>query len=444
MIASRTNRQRSLIALVQILGLSVWFSVSVVVPSIRAEWGFGSTASGWLTASVQIGFAAGAIASALLHLADRIAPQHLLAAGAACAAACTAAMALLAHDLCEAIPLRFLTGVALAVVYPVGMKLMASWSESTDRGRWFGILIGSLALGSAFPQLISGFAPLPWRSVTAIAAALSAVGAVIAVAALMPGPHLDTRPVALNPRYVIAMFAERGVRLTNVGYFGHMWELYALWTWLPLFLLAGRQERGDEVGTSTGIIAFFAIGIAGAAGSVLGGLASDRFGRSPAAVTALIISGACCIASPVFFAAPTSALVVFLLVWGAAVIADSGVFSTSLSEIATKSLVGTALTTQLAVGFLLTVVTVQLVPLAADLLGWRYVFVLLAPGPVIGAVAMSALHHFNTTNSFQHHQIKEESHDHQLYAPDAVRRSDSAALTHCGRQRHCAVHRDQR
>jgi sugar phosphate permease len=312
------------------------------------------------------------------------------------------------------------------------MKLMASWSESTDRGQWFGILIGSLALGSAFPQLISGFAPLPWRSVMAIAAALSAVGAVIAVAALMPGPHLDTRPVALNPRYVIAMFAERGVRLTNVGYFGHMWELYALWTWLPLFLLAGRQERGDEAGTSTGIIAFFAIGIAGAAGSVLGGLASDRFGRSPAAVTALIISGACCIASPVFFAAPTPALVVFLLVWGAAVIADSGVFSTSLSEIATKSLVGTALTIQLAVGFLLTVVTVQLVPLAADLLGWRYVFVLLAPGPVIGAVAMSALHRFNTTNSFQHHQIKEESHDQQLDAPDAVRRSDSAALTHGG------------
>jgi MFS family permease len=390
MIASRTNRQRSLIALVQILGLSVWFSVSAVVPSIRAEWGFGSTASGWLTASVQIGFAAGAIASALLGVADRIAPQHLLAAGSACAATCTAALAVLADGLAAAIPLRFLTGVALAVVYPVGMKLMASWSESTDRGQWFGILIGSLALGSAFPQLISGFGPLPWRSVMGIAAALAAVGAVIAAAALMPGPHLDTRPVELSPRYVIAMFAERGIRLTNVGYFGHMWELYALWTWLPLFLLAGRQERA-EVGTSTGIIAFVAIGIAGAAGSVLGGLASDRFGRRPAAVTALIISGACCITSPFFFTATTPALVLFLLVWGAAVIADSGVFSTSLSEIANKSLVGTALSTQLAVGFLLTVVTVQFVPVAADLLGWRYAFLLLAPGPVIGAAAMAAL-----------------------------------------------------
>jgi MFS family permease len=424
MTALRPNQQRSLIALVQILGLSVWFSAAAVIPSLRSEWGFGSTAAGWLTASVQIGFAAGAVISTLLHLADRITPQYLLAASAVCAAACTAAMALLAHDLCEAIALRFLTGVALAGIYPVGMKLIASWSESTDRGRWLGILIGSLALGSALPQLITGLGPLPWRTVMLTAATLSAVAATLAVAAIVPGPHLGSRATNQKRRNVLAMFTERGFGLTSLGYLGHMWELYAFWTWLPIFLTS-RHGRGDAADTSTDIITFAAIGIAGAAGSLLGGWASDRFGRSPAAVTALLISGACCFASPVFFTAPTPALVVFLLVWGAAVIADSGVFSTVLSEIADKSLVGTALTTQTAVGFLLTVVTVQVVPIAADVLGWQYAFVLLAPGPVIGAAAMWALH------PVQHH-LKEQSHGYQLYAHNAIRRSDSPALTHRG------------
>ena len=187
------------------------------------------------------------------------------------------------------------------------------------------------------------------------------------------------------------MFAERGPRLASLGYFGHMWELYALWTWLPMFVVASRAERGDAAASSTGFIAFVAIGVAGTIGCLLGGWASDRFGRSPAAVAALVISGACCVASPIFFAAPTVVLVVFLLVWGAAVIADSGVFSTSLSETTDARFVGTALTAQTAIGFLLTVVTIQLVPVVADLIGWQYAFLLLAPGPLIGAVAMSAL-----------------------------------------------------
>src|SRR5882757_2152889 len=165
MMLSRTNGQRALVALVEVLGLSVWFSATAVVPSLRVEWGIGSTAAVWLTASVQIGFVVGAVTSAVFNLADRTPPQQLLAASALCAATCTAVLALFVDGLGAAIPLRFLTGMFLAGVYPVGMKLMATWSQSFDRGRTFGVLLAALTLGSALPNLISGLGPLPWRSV---------------------------------------------------------------------------------------------------------------------------------------------------------------------------------------------------------------------------------------------------------------------------------------
>jgi predicted MFS family arabinose efflux permease len=243
---------------------------------------------------------------------------------------------------------------------------------------------------------------------------------------IRPGPHLDIRTITRDPRYAIALFVERGPRLVSLGYFGHMWELYALWTWLSMFVAAGREARGDTTTAPTGLIAFVAIGVAGAVGCVLGGWASDRFGRPPAAVAALVISGSCCVASPLFFTAPTIILVAFVLVWGAAVIADSGVFSTALSETTDARFVGTALTAQTGIGFLLTVVTIQLVPIAAELIGWHYAFLILAPGPLIGAAAM-----FTLNAPKQHSHPQEGSHDHQLHAHNAVRRSDSATLTHC-------------
>jgi MFS family permease len=424
MILSRTIRQRALVALVEVMGLSVWFSATAVVPSLRVEWGIGSTAAVWLTASVQIGFVVGAVTSAVFNLADRTPPQQLLAASALCAATCTAVLALFVNSLAAAIPLRFLTGMFLAGVYPVGMKLMASWSQSSERGRTFGVLLAALTVGSALPHLISGLGPLPWRGVMLAAAALAAVAAVVAAILIRPGPQLDIRVATSNPRYAIAIFADRGPRLVSLGYFGHMWELYALWTWLAMFVAAGRAQRGDAT-SATGLMVFVVIGVAGTAGCLAGGWASDRFGRPPAAVAALVVSGACCAASPVFFAAPTAVLIVFLLVWGAAVIADSGVFSTSLSETTDPRYVGTVLTAQTAVGFLLTVVTMQLVPLAAGLVGWQYAFVLLAPGPLIGAVAMSALR----VPQHQPHPT-EESHDQEFNAHNPFRRSDSGALAH--------------
>ena len=375
------------------MALTVWFSASAVVPALRTEWGISTAAAVWMTASVQVGFVVGAVGSTLANLADRTQPHALLAASASVAAGCTAAMALAADGLHAAIPLRFLTGVALAGVYPIGLKLMASWSPPADRGRAFGALIGSLTLGSALPHLIGGLTALPWRSVMLAAAAVTAAGAVVAATWVRPGPLLNTGRLVPHPGYALRMFTERGPRLANLGYFGHMWELYALWTWLPTFLIASHTTRsgaGPSV-AMLGFTVFLAIGVAGVAGCLLGGWAADRFGRPPAAVTAMVVSGICCLLSPLIFNAAPGWTLAVLMVWGASVIADSGVFSTALSEAADPRYVGTALTAQTAVGFLLTVVTIQIVPLAADLVGWQYAFLVLAPGPLAGALAMRAL-----------------------------------------------------
>jgi MFS family permease len=388
MTTHRPGAQRALIAVVQVLGLAVWFSASAVVPALRTEWGVSAPAAVWLTASVQLGFVLGAVASAALNLPDRVPPHLLMAAGAAAAAACTAVFATAASGLATAIPLRFATGLFLAGVYPVGMKLTASWSAPAGRGRAFGILIGALTLGSALPHLIGGLGDLPWRAVMATAAACALTGAAVAVVLVRPGPQFAAGAPP-HPRYALRMFRERGPRLVNLGYFGHMWELYALWTWLPTFLLAGAAQRTGGAG-DVGLLAFAAIGVAGVAGCLIGGWAADRFGRPRAAVTALVVSGLCCLVSPLFFGAAPGWVALLGMVWGAAVIADSGVFSTSLSEVADPRYVGTALTAQTAIGFALTVVTIQLVPVLAGVTGWQWAFWLLAPGPLAGAVAMRA------------------------------------------------------
>jgi MFS family permease len=381
--------QRGAIAAVQVLALAVWFSVSAVVPSLRQEWGISSTAAVWLTGSVQLGFVVGAVGSAALNLPDRIRPHLMLAASAAAAALCTLLFALVVSNMAGAIALRFLTGVFLAGVYPVGIKLMASWSASSARGRAVGILVAALTLGSALPHLIGGIADLPWRAVLFAAAGIGLLGSLMAVALVRPGPYLSASAHIRYPQYALTMFRERGPRLANLGYFGHMWELYALWTWLPAFLLAAPSEA--ELPASAEITMFLAMGVAGVIGCLLGGWGADRFGRPPAAVAALALSGLCCLLSPLAFRANPTFLFIFCAIWGAAVIADSGVFSTLLSEEADTRFVGTALTAQTAIGFGITTVSIQLVPVLAETTGWQYGFLLLAPGPVLGVLAMSSI-----------------------------------------------------
>lgn len=384
--------QRGLIALVLVLAMTVWFSASSVVPALASQWHLSAGAAAWMTAPVQAGFVLGAVGSAALGLADRI-PPHLLVAGcAAAAAACTLVMALFADGPLTAVPLRFATGTFLAGVYPVCMKLMASWSPPAGRALAMGALIGCLALGSALPHLIDGLGRLNWRAVLATAAATAFCAAIIAGGLVRPGQRLPAGGGTSRSRYALAMFAARGPRLVNLAYFGHMWELYALWTWLPTFLSASRiTTTGPPTPGASGIDAFLTIGVAGLAGCVLGGWAADRLGRAVTAAAALTVSGTCCLLSPLFFTAGRPWLLAFTAVWGAAVIADSGVFSTLLSELADRRYLGTALTTQTAIGFGLTIVTIQAVPLTAAVTGWRYALLALAAGPMTALPALTAL-----------------------------------------------------
>jgi MFS family permease len=385
--------QRAVIALVQLLALSVWFAAAAVLPALREEWTLGSAALVWLTASVQLGFAAGAVCSAVLNLPDRLPAHRMMAACAFGASVCTAAPALLPGGFSGTVAMRFATGVFLAGVYPVGVKLTASWTAPARRARAFGVLIGALTLGSALPHLVRGLVDLPWRSTMLVAAGLGALGGLTALAVVRPGGvDSGAERAPFRPRYALTMFTQRRPRLVNIGYLGHMWELYALWTWLPSFLTAADLEHGrTRSGAAVGIAVFVAVGAAGAAGCLFGGWLADRRGPATAARTALVVSGLCAAASPLVFDAAPFWTWLCCLIWGAAVIADSGAFSTALSQVADRRYTGTALTTQTALGFAITVITMQCVPLLAAAVGWQYAFLLLVPGPVVGALAMRSL-----------------------------------------------------
>ena len=376
-----------LVLAVDLLAMGLWFSASYVVPQLRAEWRLGAVGAGALTVAVQLGFVAGALFGALLNLADRVPPARLIATAAALAALANLLFALLAHDLSIGLPLRFLTGAALASVYPPSMKVAASWFRSEDRGLAVGAVIAALTLGSASP-LVVGLLPLSWRPVVLASSLLAAVGSVLALG-LRYGPHLSREPSAFDLRAGLRVLTERSTLLASLGYYGHMWELYAVWAWLPTFLAAGALVNAGHL--SQRLIAFLAIGLAGAAGCLAGGLLADRFGRSLTTTFAMIGSGLLALLSPAWFGGPAAIVAAIVCLWGALVIADSGQFSAAMSELAEPAYVGTALTTQVAVGFLVSAVTVQLVPVVAAALGWRWALAGLAVGPALGALAMEAL-----------------------------------------------------
>jgi MFS family permease len=378
----------TLIATASLLSMSTWFSGTAVIGPLKSIWHLDPSASAWLTIAVQLGFVAGSLLAAVVNLLDIVPPRRVFVLASVMAAAFNAGVTL-APGPAPAIALRFATGFFLAGVYPTALKLMATWFVR-DRGKALGIMVGALTLGSAAPHLVNGLGGLEWRAVVLSTSILTLAGAGIAALSVHEGPHPFPR-ARFDPTQAGRVLRDRGVRLACLGYFGHMWELYAMWTWFLVFLSESLSRAGVDGVRAVASAGTFAVIAAGFAGCWWAGSVSDRWGRAPVAALSMVISGASSLLIGFCFGGPPWLVLALGLVWGISVVADSAQFSTLVTELADPAYVGTALTLQLGIGFTLTVLTIWLIPLAREAVGWTWAFALLVPGPVLGIAAMLRL-----------------------------------------------------
>ena len=377
-----------ILAVALLLGMTSWFSATAVVPQLRETWALSAGAAAWMTIAVQIGFVAGALASAIFNIADRVAPRRLMFYGATLAALSNALL-LVTPPIALAVVLRMLTGFGLASVYPPAMKVMATWFK-VKRGTALGIMVGALTVGSAAPHLINGLGGVDWQVVIVASSIMSLAGGAIAQYLGRDGPFDFPRAV-FDPRKAWQVFADRPVRLACIGYFGHMWELYAMWAWFGVFFGDVLSAHAFQAPLAMSAVATFAVIGVGAVGCWVGGILGDRWGRGRATSLAMIVSGSCALLIGLISVSAWPVIMIVGLIWGFWVVADSAQFSTVITELGDQRYVGTALTLQQAIGYVLTIPTIWLIPIVHEALGWSYAFSVLALGPVVGIIAMQKL-----------------------------------------------------
>jgi MFS family permease len=382
-----------LLASAELLGMSLWFAGSAVAPQLAARWALTPGETAWLTTSVQLGFVFGTAVAALLNLAD-VVPSNTYFATAAFLGAIANAGVVWSVGLWTALACRFATGVALAGVYPPAMKMAATWFRSR-RGLAIGTVVGALTVGKATPYLVHALPNASPAIVVLTASACAVVAAVLVASLYVDGPY-PFPPRRFSWKLVHTVIERPEWRLATGGYLGHMFELYSFWTWIPAFIGASIiAERGSASPALASLIAFGTIAVGGL-GCVWGGIKADAHGRERLVTMAMAVSGSCALLTPLFFGRSLWVLAPLALAWGFFVIADSAQFSTLVTEAVAPHAVGTALTVQTSVGFLLTMVSIQLVPPIVSLAGWRWAFPMLALGPAAGIAAirrLARMHH---------------------------------------------------
>lgn len=379
----------TLLVLAEIAGMSLWFASAAILPDMVRESGIDATRQAMLSSGVQLGFVAGALAVAASGLADRFDPRRVFALSAVLAALCNVALLIAPIGGTLAILLRFLTGLLLAGVYPVGMKIAVGWG-TRDRGLLVGLLVGALTVGSALPHLAAYLGGADWRSVIIATSVLAFVGGLLVLPCGL-GPH-HARAPRFSTRAIALAWSNRRIRLTYLGYFGHMWELYAMWAWVGVAAAAsyGALLGEAEATRLAKLTAFLAIALGGLTCAPAGWLA-DRIGKAQVTIIAMALSGSAAIATALSFGGPIWLTFLLIVIWGIFVIPDSAQFSALVADASPPDLAGSVMTLQTALGFALTAVTVQVTPLLAQAYGWPAILAGLAIGPAVGIMAMMRL-----------------------------------------------------